>query len=213
MKKFYMFLAAGLAAFSANADGLHMYINGEEVKNKDVIDITSFFEDEEYQYMVNPKMTIMADESGTFNGTVKLEQGFSIPEFDWDYGAQVNALWCAFDGQCVPLSVGQSAEKSYTLTAGKAEDMMLEISGMYGDKQNLEDLIVTAVCAFHCTFNNRSYSLSLYVDTDPSGVSNINLDANASAEYYDLQGRRVNNPSNGLYIVRQGSKVMKRIIK
>lgn len=45
-----------------------------------------------------------------------------------------------------------------------------------------------------------------------SGVESINpdeTDANAEVEYYDLNGRRVNNPANGIYIRRQGSKVEK----
>ncbi|MDE5806521.1 MAG: hypothetical protein K2H76_00255 [Muribaculaceae bacterium] len=212
MKKFYMFLAAGLAALSANAD-LHFYIHGNEVENGSRVDISSYYEDEEYQFMVDPKMEIKADENGSFSGTVKLTQGETVPEWDWDFGAQVNALWCAFDGQCVPLSVGQTASKSYSLTAGKAEDMQLEISGMYGDQQDPATLVVKAECAFNCTFAGKNYSLTLFVDHDPSGVNDIAFDSNAPVEYYDLQGRRVNNPSNGLYIMRQGSKVVKSIIK
>ena len=42
-----------------------------------------------------------------------------------------------------------------------------------------------------------------------TGLAAIAADADAPAEYYDLQGRRVANPSAGLYIVRQGSKVSK----
>lgn len=47
-----------------------------------------------------------------------------------------------------------------------------------------------------------------YVSTS-TGLAAIAADADAPAEYYDLQGRRVANPSAGLYIVRQGSKVSK----
>lgn len=35
-------------------------------------------------------------------------------------------------------------------------------------------------------------------------------DADMPAEYYDLNGMRVQNPSKGIYIVRQGSKVVKK---
>lgn len=38
-------------------------------------------------------------------------------------------------------------------------------------------------------------------------------DANAPVEYFDLNGRRVEDPSNGLYIRRQGSKASKIIVK
>ena len=42
------------------------------------------------------------------------------------------------------------------------------------------------------------------------GVNGIEMDAAAApAEYYNLQGIRVANPENGIFIVRQGNKVMK----
>lgn len=46
-----------------------------------------------------------------------------------------------------------------------------------------------------------------------SGVAGIEAEENAPVEYYNLQGIRVANPENGLYIVKQGNKVTKRVIK
>ncbi len=49
-----------------------------------------------------------------------------------------------------------------------------------------------------------------------SGVNNVVVDAedaNAPVEYYNLNGVRVANPENGLYIVKQGTKVSKQFIK
>lgn len=49
-----------------------------------------------------------------------------------------------------------------------------------------------------------------------SGVEETILtedDSDAPAEYYNLQGIRVANPSNGLYIVRKGNSVKKIIVK
>lgn len=46
-----------------------------------------------------------------------------------------------------------------------------------------------------------------------AGVGNIAVDNNATKEYYNLQGIRVANPENGLFIVRQGNKVSKVIVK
>ncbi|MDE6369905.1 MAG: hypothetical protein K2K92_00265, partial [Duncaniella sp.] len=48
---------------------------------------------------------------------------------------------------------------------------------------------------------------------EQSGLQNIAAeDADAPVEYYNLQGIRVENPANGLYIRRQGSKVEKVIL-
>jgi hypothetical protein len=48
------------------------------------------------------------------------------------------------------------------------------------------------------------------------GVNDLTVDgsdSNAAVEYYNLQGIRVNNPQNGLYIRRQGKNVSKVLVK
>ncbi|MBD5294774.1 MAG: hypothetical protein HDS25_00425 [Bacteroides sp.] len=45
-----------------------------------------------------------------------------------------------------------------------------------------------------------------------SGVEAIDAD-NAEGVYYDLQGRRVDNPSQGIYIYKTGAKAVKRVVK
>ena len=47
------------------------------------------------------------------------------------------------------------------------------------------------------------------LDGNTTGVEAIESDANAPVEYFNLQGVRVDNPAKGLYIMRQGSKVVK----
>lgn len=48
-----------------------------------------------------------------------------------------------------------------------------------------------------------------YINPNQSGVNEIAVDLNAPAEYYTLEGIRVNAPEEGLYIVKQGDKVSK----
>jgi hypothetical protein len=59
----------------------------------------------------------------------------------------------------------------------------------------------------------RDFTLEVYEEND--GIQNVaaNLDANAPAVYYNLQGVRVANPSNGIFIVKQGNKVSKQVIR
>lgn len=52
-----------------------------------------------------------------------------------------------------------------------------------------------------------------WVAGDTSAITEIAADENAPVEYFNLQGMRVENPANGLFIKRQGSKVSKVIIK
>ena len=49
--------------------------------------------------------------------------------------------------------------------------------------------------------------------TETSGVGAIEADENAPVEYFNLQGVRVENPSNGIFIRRQGSEVTKVAVK
>ena len=61
----------------------------------------------------------------------------------------------------------------------------------------------------------RISTMTVALTSKTTGVGNIAIaDENAPAEYFNLQGVRVANPvSGGLYIVRQGGKVSKTIVK
>lgn len=48
---------------------------------------------------------------------------------------------------------------------------------------------------------------------DDSAVANVEVEENAPAVYYNLQGQKVENPSNGVYIVRQGKTAKKVMVK
>ena len=52
-----------------------------------------------------------------------------------------------------------------------------------------------------------------FTDGNTSGLTEVVADENAPVEYFNLQGVRVANPENGLYIRRQGSKVQKVLVK
>lgn len=59
-------------------------------------------------------------------------------------------------------------------------------------------------------FDTNSITLSRSSNIE-TGISDINPDAN-EAEYYNLQGIRVDNPQQGIYIRRQGNKTTKVIL-
>ena len=55
---------------------------------------------------------------------------------------------------------------------------------------------------------------SIGFDNDgTTAIDTINTIANDKAEYYDLQGKRLNEPQKGINIVKRGNKTMKVIIK
>lgn len=52
-------------------------------------------------------------------------------------------------------------------------------------------------------------TLKMYVANETEAVNELASDAATAPVYYNLQGVRVANPENGIFIVRQGNKVMK----
>ena len=50
-------------------------------------------------------------------------------------------------------------------------------------------------------------------EEDTTAIDAIGSDVNAPVEYFNLQGVRVNNPSNGIFIIRQGDKTTKAVIR
>lgn len=56
-------------------------------------------------------------------------------------------------------------------------------------------------------------NVKVYAAEGGSGIAEIGVEENAPVEYYNLQGIRVENPENGLYIVKQGNKVTKKVIR
>ena len=63
------------------------------------------------------------------------------------------------------------------------------------------------VIEFHVPAVPQGPALVVFLESG-AGVENIAIE-NAAKEYFNLQGVRVANPANGLYIVRQGNKVSK----
>lgn len=55
-------------------------------------------------------------------------------------------------------------------------------------------------------------NVDLYDPNGESAVTEITIDENAPVEYFNLQGIRVAEPENGLYIRRQGEKTSKVIL-
>lgn len=52
-----------------------------------------------------------------------------------------------------------------------------------------------------------------YKIEDNAGIEGVVVDGNEAVEYYNLQGVRVANPENGIYIRRQGNKATKVLVK
>ena len=54
---------------------------------------------------------------------------------------------------------------------------------------------------------------SIGISDSTTAIDSLNTIANDKAEYYDLQGKRLNEPQKGINIVKRNGKTMKVIIK
>lgn len=84
-----------------------------------------------------------------------------------------------------------------------------------------EENTLTFTFPYHCSTVFASTSGKFYygspeestlVITINSGVNSVVVDTNAPVEYFNLQGVKVENPSNGLYIRRQGAVATKVVL-
>ncbi|MDE6099160.1 MAG: hypothetical protein K2G24_09755 [Muribaculaceae bacterium] len=98
---------------------------------------------------------------------------------------------------------------SYTVANGVTTFQVPDWNGFYYESATKEDVNAYV----------RIYDCKMFLDLDldalVSGIGDIAVDAadeNAPVEYFNLQGVRVQNPENGLYIRRQGKNVTKVIL-
>ena len=75
-------------------------------------------------------------------------------------------------------------------------------------------ILPAALFRLASTYSAASEEIVLHYVSETSGIEIITVDdANEPAEYYNLNGVRVENPTNGIYIKRQGAKTTKVYVK
>lgn len=93
---------------------------------------------------------------------------------------------------------------------------------LYIDEEyTLENGVTTFLKPFDnimCVMTNslfpNLYMMTGFLNTEAAGVEDVEADTdNGEAVYYNLQGVRVQNPANGIYIRRQGNTVTKVLVK
>ncbi len=213
MKKIYALAIAAACCLGANAQDLYFTVNGVKVDNGASIDLTNDIEDQGngfYQYV--PHLYVVSTKTGTANLKIDNDHTTVAPELDadWVYGAEFSFSACAF-GACKPIASGGILEETGTLNANDPFDMQAEFVLSLGEKEVLGNLNVDGKVIVTATMGSETATVTLTVKRDYAGVDGVEIDENAPAEYFDLQGRKIANPEKGLYIVRQGNKVSKVI--
>lgn len=106
----------------------------------------------------------------------------------------------------VPATVeaGQQYTFSYNVPLSNA---------LVKNKENL-NVVTYVINLTNGSIENAFGLTSSQIKDETSSISDINVeDANAPVEYFNLQGVKVANPANGIYIMRQGGKASKVYVK
>lgn len=218
MKKLLLIAALGIG-FAANAQTITVKVNGNEIQNGDVVNFNEWEVREIHQtlpngveisgtlYELNPHAEAFTTNNSTYDITVKntTADPASVPPT-----VVLNYCW---PSGCIGMGYGESVTNSGVLANNN--DL--------GIHPNEWDYFIDSEFTLSCDVdiveqgnpsNNFSFTLNLIYDPNyDAAVEGILDDANVSAEYFDLMGRKVVSPAKGqLVIERRGAKAVKKIM-
>lgn len=209
MKKLLLPALLMIAALPAAAQTLKVTVDGQEVQNGQTVDLHCLnvsIDDSWpgyvfYDCQFEPQVCVTSDKDVTINAQVENTSGLTYPmvQFCWPDG-------------CEEVPAGTSTSHVSALEAGKETNMLIE-SSLFQDlpqeKMVLSftfRLATTAVYTFAVNVN------MIYDPLTDAAVDGISADENLPVEYYDLLGRRLQNPAKGQIVIeRQGAKSVKKV--
>lgn len=112
----------------------------------------------------------------------------------------------------VSCSLDAGKTKNYTISNGTTtfavyNQFNLEMPELDANKKY--DIV-----GFVSSYNgNAQFQPISVVENSSSAIDEIGVDENAPVEFFNLQGVRVENPENGIFVRRQGGKVSKVVIR
>ncbi len=120
-----------------------------------------------------------------------------------------------------PASLGKIEVPDVTITenggvrtyAGKVDDMSLYEGRIVADVVLNGTIDAAEKVSMKIDVMWQGIPINVTFTSDKAGISDITADDNAPVEYYRLDGVKVSEPSNGIFIRRQGNKVIKVIVK
>lgn len=224
MKKLFT-LALGLCAvMGLSARTLTVTANGEPVKSGDEVVGKLHIEVNSYEFPgmgtiemisgeVNPNLLVTTDTEASVSITLKVLTATGTDD------AYKGIMFC-WPEECTSYGPGATETRTGVIAADTPTNPRIDISiPQLASKDYPADGIMNTaeVTVAYTDDPSSAITFGLVLTSDPNyaGVESViaDSDLNAPREYYDLNGRRVLEPANGLYIVRQGTKVSKEYIR
>lgn len=107
------------------------------------------------------------------------------------------------------LSFGLNPDYSSMIGDTLTEEMPLAFMSLNGESVGY----ALPAATYNVTFTINGLTEGMLSLTDNSSVAEIEDAEDAAPVYYDMQGRRVARPAEGLFIEKRGSKVTKKMIR
>lgn len=206
MKK-TLLLGAFLAfAGIASAQTLSFTVDGQAVENGGTFTSYTVHTDEGEDYFsiqLAPKVELTA--SSDVNVTV---------EFTPTKMVNITGAQMCWPMNCQVTKEGKTIYSTGNLTSGVAANLLID-SAWTDIEKGTPCSIESTVKAYatNDASNAISFTLIMQYPDNQGAVEGIEADNNAPAVYYNLQGVQVENPTQGIYIVKRGSKTYKQVIR
>ena len=105
---------------------------------------------------------------------------------------------------CSALTTIYASDKFVTTACEEAENMFAECVNLVGAIPYDENKVGKEMA---------NYTNGYFTDKAATGIDAPTVSDDTAAEYYDLQGRRLNAPQKGVNIVKRGKKTTKMLVK
>ena len=105
---------------------------------------------------------------------------------------------------CKALTTIYASDKFVTTACEEDENMFAECTNLVGAVPYDENKVGKEMA---------NYATGYFTDKAATGIDAPTVSDDTAAEYYDLQGRRLNAPQKGVNIVKRGKKTTKMLVK
>lgn len=124
-----------------------------------------------------------------------------------DYNWRISAILEKADQNLIKAMSAEASNYTYNVY----RDNELIASGLTETTYTVNDAAVGSYTVTAVVEDSETAESNAVIYSSTSGIENIEINNNASVEYYNMQGVKIEKPENGIFIIKQGNKATKVI--
>ncbi|MBD5186869.1 MAG: hypothetical protein HDS94_02285 [Bacteroidales bacterium] len=218
MKKLLLVSALAMAACSANAEGFGDYFkmtyNGEELTEGKEIVVTHH---DGYAYECIIPIENLQGKKATLFGAMEYTGQPSYEMLQSNQAEWGFPMFCTGGGQCWGMTAESVGQGNYEIPA--ESDPLNMPTWQIHLNCNTPLSNISKYNLFFAPLDDNGeridgaeLNVTLIFGDGNNAVGEINV-ADEAPVYYNLQGQKVDNPENGIYLVKRAGKVTKEVIR